>query len=85
MKSKNIFVVLIVGAGVYFSYRHFYPSKKNKVKFLISKNFSQGTEKILMGFDDGFIDSWYLAAKDNMDQFSFNNAMYKTVGGKKVV
>lgn len=79
--TKGIVTVSVIAVLGFGAYRLFYKTKRQKVKYLIEGNYSQGTEAELMAFGDDYIDAWYKAAKDGRDSFALGTGMYHTKGG----
>jgi hypothetical protein len=79
---KGIIAIGVLGAIGFVLYRTILFPKSKKVKVIIYKGYSSGTETQLLAFDDKFINAWYNSAKNDYQVFIIDGIAYNTKGGK---
>ena len=79
---KGIIAIGVMGAIGFVLYRTILLPKSKKVKVIIDKGYSMGTETQLMSFDDKFINAWYNSANNDYQVFIIDGITYNTKGGK---
>lgn len=80
--TKGIVAIGILAIIGFVGYKVFVKTKRQKVNYLITYNYTQGTPEGLMAFGDDFIDAWYKGAKAGKKLFNLAGTFYNTQGGK---
>jgi hypothetical protein len=73
-------VVLALGAGAWLL---LHKTMLQKARYIVKKGYA-GNEYVLVTFDKGYIEAWYVAAQNGTSAFSYNGKTYSTQGGTQI-